>query len=694
MAEQKVKLTDLPAATDTIDTAQLLINQNSTDQKLPVTHFLRAKNNLSDISDIGQARANLDVPSVDEVNDKLTAFIDGSNTFLAGASLASRTDFIWDEESKSWYYWSGDLPKEVPAASNPGSTGGVSPGAWIGVGDTHLISALSASDGEKLIGECPDIATLRTIEPSYDKQRITVREHTSGTRKGGGQFRAVMAGSSFTDNNGTIIKTSSGAAWLRINADITNPLMFGAIGDGVADDNAALTAAIRATARTCDGVGLTYGVGSGVQQDSATTKEFRNAYVKYLPALGTGSMWRFKNAAPVMRNVNFDGSGGTTGSCIIWEGANTRDGGIVENCEFKNIGGAGIRISGDYTNRIFARFGTIRSCRFIKCGNTGVANDRCSLIADGVSNFTFDDLKMTQCNWGIYVRMDTSLADKARSPNNVISNCLFHGSGRTHATFTDAQGISANRQENLKITNCDIRDFADNAIDNGSSRGSVISDVTMTKCKDAIFIGDIDCEDYLISNIYATDCDRLLRVVMDGNIQVDGTVRRVKVVNCHARNPIFHGFYVVNTGASTSISLVQLENCGVDSSTSWSGAYDCAYLITGIKNMTMVNCFAQGSRTAAVRIKGAADMVSIVGGQFVDSNKSSGNGVFVIDCDPEANRLMIDGTICNGGGSTAGAIRTQGAANQIINNRARALSATPFSLTTAGSSYNNNNISF
>ncbi|WP_165592376.1 hypothetical protein [Enterobacter hormaechei] len=50
MAEQKVKLTDLPAATDTIDTAQLLINQNSTDQKLPVTHFLRSKNNLSDLA--------------------------------------------------------------------------------------------------------------------------------------------------------------------------------------------------------------------------------------------------------------------------------------------------------------------------------------------------------------------------------------------------------------------------------------------------------------------------------------------------------------------------------------------------------------------------------------------------------------------------------------------------------------------
>jgi len=152
MAEQKVKLTDLPAATDTIDTAQLLINQNSTDQKLPVTHFLRAKNNLSELTNFAQARANLDVPSVGEVDSKLSGFIDGTYTFSAGGSLASRNDFIWDEESKSWYYWSGTLPKEVPAASNPGSTGGIGAGAWNGVGDASLRAALAASTGSTLIG--------------------------------------------------------------------------------------------------------------------------------------------------------------------------------------------------------------------------------------------------------------------------------------------------------------------------------------------------------------------------------------------------------------------------------------------------------------------------------------------------------------------------------------------------------------
>lgn len=98
-------------------------------------------------------------------------------------------------------------------------------------------SSLAANDGEKYIGICPNIATLRTIEPVSNGQRITLREHTAGTGKGGGQFRAVLAGTTYTDNNGTIIKTTGGAAWLRINADILNPLMFGGMCDGVADDS-------------------------------------------------------------------------------------------------------------------------------------------------------------------------------------------------------------------------------------------------------------------------------------------------------------------------------------------------------------------------------------------------------------------------------------------------------------------------
>lgn len=147
MAEQKVKLTHLPEATDTVDTAVLLVNQNETDQRLPITHFLRSKNNLSELENTAQARANLGVPSVEDVNDKVEYLIDGKSTFLNGATLESERDFIWDDNSKNWYYWTGAFSKEVPAASNPDSTGGIGAGAWLSVGDATVRNWVKSNIG-------------------------------------------------------------------------------------------------------------------------------------------------------------------------------------------------------------------------------------------------------------------------------------------------------------------------------------------------------------------------------------------------------------------------------------------------------------------------------------------------------------------------------------------------------------------
>ena len=104
----------------------------------------------------------------------------------------------------------------------------------------NFIDSLGAVDGEKLIGVCPSIAVLRTTEPTADKQTITLREYSVGTNKGGGRFRALVDGSAYTDNGGTIIKTMGGAVWLRIGAETLNFLMFGAVGDGVTDDTVAM----------------------------------------------------------------------------------------------------------------------------------------------------------------------------------------------------------------------------------------------------------------------------------------------------------------------------------------------------------------------------------------------------------------------------------------------------------------------
>ncbi|WP_238141925.1 hypothetical protein [Enterobacter kobei] len=529
---------------------------------------------------------------------------------------------------------------------------------------SDVLIELAKPDGEKNIGECQTIAQLRAIEPSFDKQLITVREHTAGTRKGGGEFRAVLAGSSYTDNNGTIIKTAGGAAWLRLNAEPTNPLMFGAVGDGVTDDSSKITAALRACKFHCEGLGLTYGVGGTILQDQSVPTLFTKAKFQYLPALGTQPMMRMKNAGHMQRSLSWNGGGGTTGSCIIWEGLITRDGGYIEKCEFKYVGGAAIRISGDYTNRIFARYGAVRNCRFIRCGNTGIANDRCSVIADGVNNFTFDGLIMTECNWGIYIRMDTSLPDKARAVNNLLQNCHIYGSGRTHPTFTDAQGISANRQDSLKVDNCWVDGFADNGLDCGSSTGMQITNYRCNNCKDAIFIGDIDCDSYVIDNVIARDCDRGVRIVMNGGIQSDGIVRNVRITNMKVTNPIYEGFSIRNTGAATGVFDIYLVNCFVESTQSYSlSTFTYPYLIEGIDGAFLDNCGCRYAKSAGIYIK-KGDQIQVRGGRLQNIDMSGGAN-YGVTVENDSNRVSISDVIVYGS-STGGAVLLAGGSGHSV----------------------------
>lgn len=115
---------------------------------------------------------------------------------------------------------------------------------------------LGAPDGQKYIGLCPDVPTLRTIEPTVPGQRITLREYTAGTTYGGGQLRAVLDGSAFTDNGVTIFKTTGGAAWIRINASIISPLMGGAVPVEGVDNSDAINRTFLAGKRVVFGGGV------------------------------------------------------------------------------------------------------------------------------------------------------------------------------------------------------------------------------------------------------------------------------------------------------------------------------------------------------------------------------------------------------------------------------------------------------
>lgn len=160
--------------------------------------------------------------------------VDGS--FEEGATISSVTDAVWYIAGAKCYTWGGVLPKTIDADSTPESTGGVVEGAWKTTENNTLGTSLSEFDGLKYIGSCPDIATLRTIEPVRDQQKIYVDFHTSGMKKtvtgdtGGGMFVADLTDTTSNDDNGMVIVTAGGKRWVRDmqGKEYVTPRMFGA----------------------------------------------------------------------------------------------------------------------------------------------------------------------------------------------------------------------------------------------------------------------------------------------------------------------------------------------------------------------------------------------------------------------------------------------------------------------------------
>jgi hypothetical protein len=112
---------------------------------------------------------------------------------------------------------------------------------------SKIFDQLSTPYGFKYIGECPDIDTLRQIEPNFDFQKIKIRGYYSNTNVGGGYFVHNASDALSADNGGTIIVTLNNKRWVRINyldSAVIHAVEFGVVPSYTIDSSAAMLRAI------------------------------------------------------------------------------------------------------------------------------------------------------------------------------------------------------------------------------------------------------------------------------------------------------------------------------------------------------------------------------------------------------------------------------------------------------------------
>ncbi|MEG5448912.1 NosD domain-containing protein [Enterobacter kobei] len=423
---------------------------------------------------------------------------------------------------------------------------------------SDVLIELAKPDGEKNIGECQTIAQLRAIEPSYDKQRITVREHTANTGYGGGQFRAVLAGTGYTDNNGTVIKTSAGSAWVRMNVGYISPYMFGALPRVDATTptahtaiNAAIAAAISQNT-IIDGLGATFNINAGCFVNNTSSVILQNfGIVVTNPESFNDAVLRVRNADHVVRRIRIEGSNGATVLGINVE--STAPGTVVESCRIVNTGRTAIYSS---ASRVVARNNVIDSC-----GLLGIGNYRCSIWFNENEHAIMEGNICTRCAWGILMR--NQIGTSQGYFNTMRNNIVVSASG----TDSSCQGISASAQFHLSTIDNVVRGFPNNAIDHQNCFGMIITGNQIHQCSDGVFIGDRSCGRIIISNNNIEACNNGIQYYNPANSTPDyqnQTFADVQITNNVIYTSALKGINMIMTGTTSANHITNISGNIVD----------------------------------------------------------------------------------------------------------------------------------
>ncbi|EOX6950161.1 hypothetical protein ACPU9B_003011, partial [Klebsiella michiganensis] len=135
--------------------------------------------------------------------------------WATGLTVDNRQQIVY--YNGSWYKYLGEL-EHVITGDSPENDGGVwsaenPTGKWSNIGDAALRSNLGSGDGLKWVGKCATISALRTVEPTYAGQSITLRHAVSGGHEVNCSLWYDADDLTTADDGYSIFVTAGGARW-------------------------------------------------------------------------------------------------------------------------------------------------------------------------------------------------------------------------------------------------------------------------------------------------------------------------------------------------------------------------------------------------------------------------------------------------------------------------------------------------
>lgn len=331
-------------------------------------------------------------------------------TFAAGYTLTNMRQTL--EYSGHEYSWAGTFPKVVAAASTPETSGGIGAGAWVDRTDTTL-----RSDINIVIKRFSSVAAMVADTTLSVGQIVETTSYYNGLYKGGNKYRIVAAGTGTVDG-GSYISLLNGLQASGIFEDTINVCQFGAYGDGVADDTAAIQNAINirtfkvflpnGTYKLTAGVDLQYGT---ILTGSGERNGVNNGSRLYQTANAPALQFALDACKVTVSDLTIEGtSTGAYQDGIYFPSSGS--GSRISSLWILNMGGHGIHAGGSNTYGI--DLVSVKNVKVEACSGYGVKLDL--LPGDnGFNNSLFEQVECSKnCLGGFYI-------DNAG--NNVFLKC-------------------------------------------------------------------------------------------------------------------------------------------------------------------------------------------------------------------------------------------------------------------------------